>query len=232
VKNKIIGLLSLFSVTAGGCANEPIHLPNGAAAYNQFPAPALGRQEREYLIGPLDVISVTVFQEPDLTVSNVPVDSNGKVILPLIGEVTAGGEGANAFARDIAARLSERYLVNPQVSVVVTSSSSQRVTVEGAVIDPGVFEIRGRTTLLDAMALAKGPTRVAQTDKVVVFRDINGVHMGAVFDLIAIRTGNMADPEIRGDDTVVVGISHGKTAYRDILSTLPIIGTFTAIAVR
>ena len=208
------------------CANEKLDLPSGNAAYSSIPAPAPGNTVRNYIIGPLDVMNVTVFQEPDLTVKDVQVDATGRVLLPLVGEMRAGGLTANELAHQIATQLSVRYLENPQVAVVISSSASQRVTVEGSVTDPGVFEIRGRTTLLDALAMAKGPTRVARINEVVVFRDINGQHTGAVFDVSAIRTGRMPDPEILGNDTVVVGFSNVKAAWRDFLSTAPLIAIF------
>ena len=212
---------------AAGCQTAPSHeLAAGTHAYDRFPAPVPGEPPQSYLMGPLDVINVTVFQEPDLSVTGAQVDAGGNVLLPLVGEIKAAGLTAIGFAGQLRQRLGERYLENPQISVVVTSAASQRVTVDGSVTKPGVYELRGPTTLLDALAMAEGPTRVASLKQVVVFRNIAGKRNGAVFDVPAIRGGRMPDPEILGNDTVVVGLSNAKAAWRDFLTTVPLIAIF------
>ena len=220
-------LPGLALLLAAGCQTAPSHeLAAGSKAYDRFPAPVPGQPPQSYLIGPLDVINVSVFQEPDLSVQGAQVDAGGDVLLPLVGEIKAAGFSATDFAGQLRHRLGERYLENPQISVVVTSAASQRVTVDGSVTKPGVYEIRGRTTLIDALAMAEGPTRVARLKEVVVFRNIKGQRNGAVFDVPAIRSGRSPDPEILGNDTVVVGLSNVKAAWRDFLSTVPLIAIF------
>jgi polysaccharide export outer membrane protein len=90
------------------------------------------------------------------------------------------------------------------------------------VIQPGVFEIKGRTTLLAAVALAHGADRVADLKKVAVFRTVNGQKMVAVVDMRAIQAGSIADPEIFGDDIVIVGTSGTKTTLRDLSGVAPL----------
>lgn len=174
------------------------------------------------MIGPLDTIAVTVFQEPDLTVRDMQVDSGGKVVLPLIGSIQAAGLSATQLADSIAKALAKGMLVNPQVSVVVQNAVSQKVTVQGSVTEPGIYQLQGPTSLLDAVAMAKGPTRVAALGDVAIFRDIDGRKVGAVFNLKQISKGEQADPEIMGNDTVVVGSSGLKAAWRDILTASPL----------
>lgn len=186
----------------------------------------------DYKIGPLDVLSLSVFQEPDLSIKEVPVDSSGNIIVPLIGQIRAEGKTARELGADIAQRLGQRYLVNPQVSLIVTKSVSQRVTVEGQVIKPGVYEVEGRTTLLRAIALAEGPTRIAKLDQIGVFRTIGDRRYVTRYDLKAIRTGETSDPEIRGQDVVVVGFSGLKSAYQNILTSLPVLGTIFVTVIR
>jgi polysaccharide export outer membrane protein len=207
-----------------GCSASMPNLPAGSAAYTTFPAASAGSQA--YQISPLDVIAVNVFQEPDLTAKDIQVDSSGMILLPLIGTVQAAGKSTSQLGQEIAAKLGERYLDNPQVSVLVQTSTSQRVTVEGSVTEPGVYVINGRTTLVDALALAKGPSRVARLQEIVVFREVNGQRMGAVFDLARIRRGEAADPEILGRDRIVVGLSNVKAAWRDVLQTAPFLAIF------
>jgi polysaccharide export outer membrane protein len=218
--------MACLALMTAACASPRPDLPAGPAAYSLFPAPSPDSAPRRYAIGPLDVLSISVFQEPDLSASNLQVDTSGSVVLPLIGTVRASGMTANEFGEDVKRRLREQYLEDPQVTVSVTSSASQRVTVEGSVVDPGIYEIRGQTTLLDALALANGPTNVARLRDIVIFRVIDGQRTGAIFDLQQIRVGKAPDPEVYGADTVVVGLSTVKQTWRDVLSAAPIIGLF------
>ncbi len=216
----IVALLCL-----AGCQSLP-DLPQGQAAYAAVPARAAGAA-RDYAIGPLDSIAVTVFQEPDLSMKEVAVDASGAIVLPLAGKLQAGGKTPIELAAEISKKLNQRFIVDPQVTVQVVSSASQRVTVSGAVTDAGVFEIKGSTTLLDAIAMAKGVTRVARLNNAVVFREINGQRTGAVFDLTRIQRGQAEDPEILGGDTVVVGSSGVKAAWRDFLAAAPLLNIAT-----
>lgn len=201
-------------------------LPRAAEAYKVIPAVSTNQPERDYKIGPLDVLSITVFQEPDLTFKELQVDASGSLLFPLIGDVRASGKSATELSHEIARRLDKNYLINAQVSVVVVSSDSQHVTVEGDVVQPGVYDINGSSTLLEALARAKSPTEVANLSQVVVFRTVDGRRMGAVFDVNRIRAGEMPDPELLGGDVVVVGFSGIKGAFRDFLKSAPLLYVF------
>jgi polysaccharide export outer membrane protein len=224
----------LMSVAALGmlpaCSTVDPTVKTGAEAYLIAPPPSAGNNQRDYQIGPLDTISINVFQEPELTLQNVQVDASGNILLPLIGIVVAAGKTSGELSRDVASKLSERYLVNPQVSVIVVSSVSQKVTVDGSVTQSGVYAIQGRTTLLDALAMARGTTRVAALDQVLVFRDVNGESKVARFNVADIRSGKQPNPEVVGNDIIVVGFSAFKGAYRDFLSTAPLIAAFANIS--
>ena len=208
---------------ATSCAGSQPNLPQGQNAYANFPVVSK-EATGNYKIGPLDTIAVTVFQEPDLTARDILVDSSGSVLLPLIGTVMAAGKTSEQLAHEIATRLEAKYLDNPQVTVLVQQSASQRVTVEGSVEKPGVYQISGHVTLSDALAMAEGPSKVARLDEIVVFREVDGRAEGAIFDLRKIRNGAMPDPEILGRDRVVVGLSHIKASLRDVLSAVPALG--------
>ena len=219
-------LPALPLILVSGCASVNSTLPSGDAAYQVLPPPAADSAGRaDYKIGPLDVLTVNVFQEPDLSFKELQVDASGNVLFPLIGDVRAAGKSARELSQEMGERLSG-YLVNPQVSVVVASSVSQQVTVEGNVTQPGIYDIAGPTTLLRALAQAKSPTRVARLDQVVIFRTVNGQRLGAVFDVRKIRVGAAPDPELRGGDVVVVGFSAVKGAFRDFLTTAPFFSVF------
>ena len=218
--------ISLALLALAGCARPAKEIPTKGAAYALMPVPAPNNVPREYRIGPLDLINITVFQEPDLTLQNVQVDTGGSVILPLIGKVQAGGRTSSELSRDIAARLQASYLVNPQVSVIVATSVSQKVTVDGSVGQPGVYAIQGRTTLIDALAMARGTTRVASLNQILIFRDIDGRPAAARFNIARIRMGKEPNPEILGNDVVVVGFSNVKGVYRDFLAASALTSAF------
>lgn len=205
-------------------------LPAGTAAYKSFPTTSANSPEQDYRIGPLDAIDVTVFQEPDLSTKGSVVDASGKVTLPLIGSMVAAGKTPSALSAEIAARLGEKYLTRPQVSVLVSASVSQKVTVEGEVTEPGVYVIKGPTTLLEAVAMAKGESKVAALNEVVVFRTIDGKRFGAVFDVTSIRKGLAEDPQIRANDVVVVGLSRAKSIWRDIVTSAPLLNVFRPLS--
>ncbi|MBM7406066.1 MULTISPECIES: polysaccharide biosynthesis/export family protein [Sphingomonas] len=208
------------------CQSPRAGLPHGPAAYAVIPPPASGTTRAAYRIGPLDVLAITVFQEPELSQRDVQVDASGNLLMPLVGTVQARGKTAHQLSREIAERLGTEYLVDPQVTVTVTASVSQQVTVEGNVTMPGVYDITGAPTLLEALARARSPTRVARLQEVVVFRTIDGRRAGAVFDVAAIRNGRAPDPELLGGDVVVVGFDAVKGAFRDFLTTAPLVSAF------
>ncbi len=175
---------------------------------------------------------MNVFQEADLSTAAVQVDASGRVLLPLIGQMDADGKTSTELASQIADKLRAKYLTDPQVSVIVSDSVSQHVTLNGAVTEPGVYAIKGRTTLLDALAMAKGTSRVAALDQVAVFRIVNGKRVGGLFNVSKINRGEAPDPEILGEDTIVVGLSNVKAAWRDILTAAPLLTTFSYVATR
>lgn len=179
----------------------------------------------EYRVGAQDLLEVSVFQVTELN-RTVRVNSNGQISLPLVGVVVAGGKTVQELEKEIAGRLNETYLQDPQVSVFVKEFTSQRVTLEGAVRKPGIYPVTGRTSLLQAIAQAEGVTELANLDGVVVFRMIDGQKMAAVFSLNQIRAGDAVDPQIYGDDIIVVDQSGSKTGLRNILQTIPIFNLF------
>lgn len=222
---------ALACVFLSACASTSPVGPRGEDAYRIFPPLTQAAPLNEYEIGPFDVISITTYQEEDLSFDDLKVDASGNILFPLIGSVMAAGLTAQELSQEIETRLGERFLVNPRVTIVVDSSASREVTVEGAVRNAGIYPIEGGTTLLQAIALADGPTEVGSTDDVVIFRTINGQRMAGVFNLTAIRRGLAEDPQVLGNDVVVVAHSSGRQLYRDILSASPLIaGIFRPLA--
>ena len=93
---------------------------------------------------------------------------------------------------------------------------------------PGIYPITGKTSLLQALAMGGGPSELANLQGVVVFRTVDGKKMAAVFDLKQIRAGETVDPQIYGDDIVVVDQSGAKTGLRRILEAIPAFNLFRA----
>jgi polysaccharide biosynthesis/export protein len=117
--------------------------------------------------------------------------------------------------------LTECCLQDPQVSIFIKEFVSQRVTVEGEVLKPGIFPLSGRTSLLQAIALASGASQIADVNEVSIFRTLqNGTKEQLVFDLEAIRTGKQDDPLIQGNDIVVVGGSATRSVVKGVADTL------------
>lgn len=217
-------LLACIGLSLGGCVSRA-DLPAGQAAYDLMPPVSAKARPADYRIGPLDELTIRVFQEPDLEMKEAPVDAGGNIQMALIGRVHAEGLTTSELAQTITAKLGERYLIDPQVSVVVNRSVSQRVTVDGQVKKPGSYELEGRTSLVQAVAMAEGTTEIADTDEVYIFRMVDDRQYGAKFNLKAIRKGAQPDPEIFGQDVVVVGSSSLKGMYQDFLKVAPFLGT-------
>ncbi len=211
-----------------GCASQPrlqsgevTAVPSGGSlpAPDTTSASGAYQGQSDYRVGPLDLLEITVFQVEDLS-RKVRVNSSGQISLPLIGAIQAGGKTVAELERDIATALAKDHLRDPQVTVFVEEFTSQRVTVEGAVKKPGIFPITGRTTLLQAIALSEGFSDLADEETVVIFRVIEGKKMAALFNVKAIRAGQMDDPLVYGDDIVVVERSEGRSLLKNIADTL------------
>lgn len=225
-------VLSLVMVLAGcgGSTFQGAGLNSGASAYGVISADATRTGTEEYRIGKLDRINVVVFQEPELSLTNAEVNAAGKITLPLIGDVVAEGKTGTELAGQIGELYGRKILEDPQVSVSIAQSVSQKVVVQGEVTEPGVYEIKGPTTLLQALSMAKGETRIAKTQQVAVFRMIDGQRNGALFDVRAIRRGEAQDPIVQGNDTIIVGLSQSKSMWRDVLATAPLLAVFRPLA--
>ena len=177
-----------------------------------------------YKIGPMDTLEISVFQVPELS-KTIQVADAGTINFPLIGEVPAAGRTADDLEHDLTRRLGAKYLKNPQVTVFVKDYNSQRVTIQGAVKKQGVFPIRGKTTLLQVIAMADGPDADSDSS-VLVFRQTDQGRMAARFDFGAIQTGQANDPIIQAGDVIVVNSSTVKSAFNTVLKVLPVAGTF------
>jgi polysaccharide export outer membrane protein len=123
---------------------------------NAFPALAAD----DYIVGEEDVIKITVYDHPELTTTE-RVSGEGIITLPLIGEIKVAGLTTDQTAKKIAARLSEGFIVDPNVSVFVVEFRSKKTIIIGYVNRPGMYMLSGDTTLLDLISLAGGLSKEA-----------------------------------------------------------------------
>ncbi len=224
---KVLAALTLAAIVAGcGGSRMDINQMTAAQPVDLQTVQAVAAPSTEYRIGVGDKLDVRVFQVADLSFEELVVDTSGNINLPLIGAIRSAGRTAGEMASDIAGRLAAQYLRDPQVTVTVKEAASQKITVDGAVTKPGVYEMRGSTSLLQAVAMAEGPTRVADLTKVAVFRSIDGRRSVALFDLSAIRQGRASDPQVLGDDVIVVDTSRLSSALREVVGALPALSAF------
>lgn len=187
------------------------------------PASAVTAIAGDYRIGVKDTLAVDVFDVPSLS-GTMTVDNMGYIILPLIGQVEASGHTPDELARRIAALLGAKYLKNPIVTVSVKDAASKKITVDGEVTQPGMYEIVPGTTLTQAVALAKGPDQVADAHHVSIIRGVGAARATTVYDLEDIRDGKAADPQVEPNDTVVVDSSGTRKFVRDFGGVISVLG--------
>lgn len=128
--------------------------------------------ETEFKLGPDDVIEVFVYKEQELS-TTVVVRPDGKISLPLIGELMVNGKTAIDLQKEVTQRLTQ-FISQPTVNVIVKEVNSAKVSVGGEVKTPGMYKIRDHSTVLDAVALAGGFTEYAKRSKVKLIRITNG----------------------------------------------------------
>ena len=177
-----------------------------AAILGGTPLPA---QQANYLLAPNDLVSVTVFQEVDLATRS-RVGNDGNISVPLIGSVNVGGKSVDEAAQMIRGRLARGYLVNPQVNVGVIEFAKRLVTVLGQVQKGGTFEFpnQGPLSLLQAIGLAGGYSKLANPAKIIVKRRVNGKEVVMQLNGKALAGNTSAQPfEVLPGDTITVAES-------------------------
>jgi polysaccharide export outer membrane protein len=167
--------------------------------------PRVSAAGNDYVIGPEDVLQVTVWKNDNLS-RMVPVRPDGKISLPLLHDVQAAGLTAMQLRDKITRALGE-FMPHPEVSVIVTDVRSYRVSVMGEVQRPGVLLLKSSTTILEAIAMAGGFRDFASPSKIVIVRkDAGGQTQKIPFNYNkAIRSGETeADIVLKSGDVIVV----------------------------
>ena len=216
----LIGLLMLAACADTRGGSIPYDKPLAAPDEVTFQT-----LESNYKIAPMDKLSIKVFKMEDLT-GDYDVDLAGNISLPLIGQLKAANLTTEQLDDQLTSKLGEKYLEHPDVSVAIKSSTAHVVTVDGAVKDGGSFPVGGPTSLIRAIAMAKGTTEDANARRVAVFRTVGGQRQAAAFDLTSIRRGEAPDPAIYPGDIIVVDGSGVKAAQKQILQSIPLLAIF------
>lgn len=157
-----------------------------------------------YVIGPQDIVDISVWKEPDLSKS-VPVRPDGKISLPLLNDVQAAGLTPVQLGAQITSSLA-KYMTNPQVTVIVSQVNSQRIYILGEVTRAGGYTLLPEMTVLQALSDAGGFTAFANSKKVYVLRKSNGKQQKIPFNYKDVVTGK--DPSqnitLQPGDTIIV----------------------------
>lgn len=204
------GALLLCGLAIPVAAKEPIKAPAPAPvpAARSASSKALGKseavtQDSTYVIGPEDVLDISVWKEPDLT-RTVPVRPDGKISLPLVNDIQAAGLTPVQLAATLAVML-KKYLTQPQVTVIVTQINSKRVYVLGEVNHPGPVPLLPGLTVLQALASAGGFSQFANQKQIYVLRSEGEKESRFPFNYKAAIRGDMRQNILlRTGDTIVV----------------------------
>ena len=227
IRVKSIMVAAVAALALNACSTNK---RGGPVAYDikGFGAPEalpLSTEATQYHVAPGDTLSVFVYQVPDLT-RVVEVDAKGGFDYPPLGRVNANGRTTGDLKQELTARLGDKYLQSPSVDVSLKSTVGNQVTIDGAVNSPGIYQITPGTTLMQAVAVAKGAVGTANLRRVVIFRRINGQRMAAAFDLLDIRRGISTDPEVYSRDVIVVDNGGINPQLTTLLQTIPLLAIF------
>src|SRR5260370_1122883 len=196
-KAATVFLALILTARIGAASSAP---PKAKPTPAPPPAPA-----EEYMIGPDDLLVVSVWKEPEI-IRNVLVRPDGRISLPLVGDLRASGRTPAQLQDDIKAQLLN-YLSNPEVAVIVQEARSQKFNILGEVEHPGSYPLTRSMTVLDAIAVAGGLRDFAKTRKIYVLRITgDGARARLRFNYKEVIKGQglSQNVELQPRDTVVV----------------------------
>jgi len=195
-------LLVVFctSIAVRGQSAGSVAPDAGSAAANL----AVPAYDASYKIGPLDVLNVDVWKEPNIS-RTVPVRPDGKISLPLLNDVQAGGLTPTELSSEITQGLA-KFITGPQVTVIVTEMNSRRVYIMGQVMRAGAYPLLPQMTVLQALSSAGGFSQFANVKKIYVLRREQGHQTKLLFNYKQVVDGNHPEQDVilQGGDTIVV----------------------------
>lgn len=196
------GLLLLIVLCGVVLMDNPMRLSNPVASAQE--TKTIATEEASYSIGPLDLLEIQVWREPDLT-RQVIVRPDGKITFPLIDDILASG----MTPLDLKAVLMDRlkhFVDNPVVTVTVVESRSKNFYVTGKVNAPGTYPLRPNMTVLQALSVAGGFADWAHKDSIRIIRSLKGTQEIFTFDYDKVISGKRIKQNIslEPDDTIIV----------------------------
>ena len=197
-----------LALSIGLWAQTQPSAPPASAPHSEQPAQSPDvstAHDSTFVIGNDDVLAINVWKEPDVSRS-VPVRSDGKISLPLVGEVQAAGQTPLKLEQEIAARL-KSYVSEPEVTVIVQQINSQKFNILGQVTRPGSYPIANAGTVLDAIAVAGGFRDFAKQKSIYILRQsADGTQTRIPFNYKDVVKGKNPDQNIKlqARDTIVV----------------------------
>ncbi len=201
-------VLCAGGLVAAKAQSMPANIRSGATGASGNPSAVAARDAAgvtDYIIGSDDVLAINVWKEPDLS-RTAPVRPDGKITLPLIGDVSASGKTPKQLQTNIELDLA-KYISKPAVTVIVQEAKSHKFNIVGEVQKPGSYLLTNPMTVLDAIALAGGFRDWAKVKSIYVLRTgANGSRTKLAFNYKKVIKGhdNEQNIQLQTGDTVVV----------------------------
>ena len=218
--------LLLVAEVMGGCTTRTKDFAYSPASFGRPDPLPLATDMAQRQLTPGDVVTIRVFELENIS-GDQTVDATGAINVPLVGQLPAEGKTLTQFQDDLSRSLAGKYLQSPHVLVTLKEAVQKTLTVDGAVREPGVYAIAPNMTLVQMLAMAKGPSADANLKRVAIFRKIGGVRQAAAFDITTIRRGKEADPLVYPNDVIVVDGTTLSGSYQLLLRSLPLAAFFT-----
>jgi len=205
LKRKTASLLlaGFFILLFQGCSSFRGDSQPVDSGLDSAPAGERPGQVSEFILGPGDKLEITVFRNADLT-KTIQISPAGNIDYPLVGEVRAAGRSIFELKGELGERL-KKYIRNPQVSIGVVSTQSQKITVLGEVNRPGFFQLEGELTTLEAISGAGGFTLDGKKNSVLLIR--GGLKTPEL------KTLNLMATLAKGDISQNIILSRGDIIY-------------------
>jgi polysaccharide biosynthesis/export protein len=196
----VVSAVALLQLHASGYGGADPQSAAGTAS-----SAATKPHDASYVIGSSDVLAITVWKEPEVSRS-IPVRPDGRISLPLVGEIQAAGRTPVQLEQEIAARL-QTYISKPDVTVIVEQINSEKFNILGRVLRPGSYPLAGATTVLDAIATAGGFQDFAKQSAIYILRpNPQGGDSRLAFNYKQVIKGKHTEQNIRLEprDTIIV----------------------------
>lgn len=195
----LLGILTVSALAFG--------IQKPAIVQGSVPAVSPAKQvvADDFVIGPEDVLAISVWREPELSVKDIIVRPDGKISLPLVNDIQASGLTPRQLQMRLAERLKE-FIDAPNVTVVVTKIESQAVSIVGKVSKPGVYPLGAPMTVLELLARSGGFQEEAKTKRIRIVRNEGGRTTQFAFNYSEVSAGKNLKQNItlKNGDVVIV----------------------------